>query len=161
MTALSNFSLSVEDSKVSNMVLPTVNLTDQKLSVSLIIYLSWYWTWDPWGLCCSQTQLQADARQIVLSCYAASRKQQQQQSQNDAVQKQNNKQPPLPIPHQHVPLPPSLTARMLPGEYLETGNIPSNSLSQFGIHADESLPSPGNSNHLSKESFRRKFTNKN
>lgn len=41
----------------------------------------------------------------------------------------------LPIPHQHVPHPPHspgpLTARTLPGEYLETGNIPSNSLSLF------------------------------
>lgn len=34
MTALSNFSLSVEDSKVSNVVLRTVNLNDQKLSIS-------------------------------------------------------------------------------------------------------------------------------
>lgn len=104
MTALSNFSLSVEDSKVSNVVLQTVNLNDQKLSISLSIYPSWYQTWDPWGLCYSQTQLQADARQIVLSCYAASRKQ-QQLSHNSAVQKGSSHSPstcssstPLPRP---------------------------------------------------------------
>ena len=86
MTALSNFSLSVEDSKVNNAVLQTEISAIRKFPFASTVYLSWYWIWDPWGLCYSQIQLQGDAQQTALSCYAASRKQ-QKLSQNDAVPK--------------------------------------------------------------------------
>lgn len=141
MTALSNFSLSVKDSKVSNAVLQIENLT-QKLSVSfyclpeLVLDL---------GSLGSLLFTNPAARRCSANCpfMLCSIYRKYKLSQNDAVPKGSSPSPTDVFVHFQ-------TIRMLPGVYLKTGNIPSSSLSQFWIHGAESLPSPRNSYHSSK-----------